>query len=156
MSREPHVPAVAGVDPESVSAFVRQQWPDAPFAVCHEISGRHVLTSMPISPANLRPGGIISGPMQFTAADLTLWYACFGAIDFEAMAVTSEMSIRFLRPAFGDVLWSRAELVSVGSRSIVGSVIIWTDDEAKPTSVAQGTYSRPAASPPAVSPSAGS
>jgi acyl-coenzyme A thioesterase PaaI-like protein len=61
----------------------------------------------------------------------------------EPMTLTSEMSIRFLRPARGEVIRARARIDSLGSRSIVGTVIAYTDDESKPVAVAQGTYMRP-------------
>ncbi len=146
---EPIVPAAVGVTPASIAAFVAEQWPDAPPGrdadptVCHEVSGRHVVISQKVLPASIRPGGFISGPTQFAVADLALWYACFGAIGLEAMALTSELSIRFVRPAIGDELRARADLLSVGKRNIVGSVTIWTDDEDKPVSVCQGTYVAP-------------
>ena len=76
-------------------------------------------------------------------ADLSLWYAVFGAIGLEAMALTSELSIRFVRPAVGDVLVARTNLHSVGKRNIVGSVVMWTADPDKPTAVCQGTYVLP-------------
>ncbi len=112
-------------------------------AECLEISGRHVVTRMGVSPSSIRPGGFISGPTQFGMADLSLWYAVFGAIGLEAMALTSELSIRFVRPAVGDVLVARTNLHSVGKRNIVGSVVMWTADPDKPTAVCQGTYVLP-------------
>lgn len=138
------IAAADGVTPESITAFVNQHWPARPTeAVCREISGRHALVEVPVSPESIRPGGYISGPTQFAAADLALWYAVFGAIGLEEMALTSELSIRFLRPAVGHRLKARAELHSVGSRQLVGSVTIWVDDPDKPTSVCQGTYVAP-------------
>ena len=98
---------------------------------------------MEVSPASIRPGGYISGPTQFSIADLALWYGVFGAVGLEAMALTSELSIRFLRPATGTELNARADLQSVGSKSVVGSVVIWTTDLDKPTAVCQGTYALP-------------
>ncbi len=139
------VPAAPGVTIDSVREFVAEQWPDAPDAACIEISGRHVVTSMEVAEASIRPGGFISGPTQFSIADLALWYAVFGAVGLEAMALTSELSIRFVRPAVGRLLRARADLHSVGSRNIVGSVTIWTDDQDKPTAVCQGTYVLPRA-----------
>ncbi|MCP5027857.1 MAG: PaaI family thioesterase [Actinomycetia bacterium] len=136
-------PAVPGVTLESVETFARQQWPDGPVCRCLEISGRHVVVSREIEANQLRPGGFISGPTQFAVADMALWFACFGAIGFEAMAMTSEMSIRFLRPATGSTGYARATLDSVGGRTMVGSVSVWTDDPDRPTSVAQGSYARP-------------
>jgi acyl-coenzyme A thioesterase PaaI-like protein len=41
------------------------------------------------------------------------------------------------------VIRARARIDSLGSRSIVGTVIAYTDDESKPVAVAQGTYMRP-------------
>ena len=66
-------------------------------------------------------------------------------LGIEPMTLTSELSIRFLRPARGRELRARADLHQVGRRSIVGSVVAWTDDVAKPVAVAQGTYVRPTA-----------
>ena len=137
-------PAVDGVTPETIAAFVAEQWPANPnTSRCVEVSSRHALIEMPVRADQIRPGGYVSGPTQFAAADLALWYACFGAIGLEAMAVTSELSIRFLRPAFGDLLVARAELHSVGRRQLSGSVVIWTDDPTKPVSICQGSYMAP-------------
>ena len=137
-------PAVDGVTPESVDAFVVEQWPARNHTSrCVEVSGRHAVAEIAVGREEIRPGGYISGPTQFAAADLALWYACFGAIGLEAMAVTSELSIRFLRPAFGELLVARAELHSVGRRQLSGSVVIWTDDPNKPVSISQGSYAAP-------------
>lgn len=92
----------------------------------------------------LRPGGIISGPTVFGVCDAALYYACFTAIGIEPMALTSELSIRFLRPARRAELRARADLHHAGRRSIIGTVIAWTDDIDRPVAVAQGTYVRPA------------
>lgn len=92
---------------------------------------------------HLRPGGIISGPSVFALADGALAYACYTKIGFEPMALTSEMSIRYLSPAIGTQLRARAEVHSVSRRSVVGSVVLWTDDPERPVAVAQGTYVRP-------------
>lgn len=93
----------------------------------------------------LRPGGFISGPTQFGLADAALWYLVFGAIGrIEPMALTSELSIRYLRPAQGTQLWARATLDKAGRRNVVGTVRIWCDDdEDRITATGQGTYALP-------------
>jgi acyl-coenzyme A thioesterase PaaI-like protein len=89
----------------------------------------------------------VSGPTQFGLADAALWYALFGAVGIEPMALTSELSIRYLRPAQGEVLHAMADLHTVGRRNVVGTVVLWMDDRTdRPVSVAQGTYVRPATS----------
>ena len=92
---------------------------------------------------NLRPGGIISGPTVFGVCDAALYYACFTVMGIEPMVLTSEMSIRFLRPARGAILRAHADLNHAGRRSLIGTVIAWTDDPAKPVAAAQGTYAAP-------------
>jgi uncharacterized protein (TIGR00369 family) len=110
---------------------------------CHQVGEGWATAKFTPTADSLRPGEIISGPTVFGVCDAALYYAVFTVIGLEPMALTSDMSIRFLRPARGKKLFARADLQSVGRRSIVGSVIAWTDDESKPVAVAQGTYVRP-------------
>lgn len=112
---------------------------------CAELGDGFALARMVPTPESIRPGGYISGPTQFGIVDGALWYLVFAVIGrVEPMALTSELSIRFLRPAVGSMLWARATLESAGRRQIVGSVRVWTDDnEQRPTAVAQGTYVLP-------------
>ncbi len=114
---------------------------------CEEVGPQWAIARFDFTADCLRPGGIISGPTVFGVCDAALYYACFTAIGIEPMALTSELSIRFMRPARGDVLRARADLHQVGRRSIIGSVVAWTDDIHKPVAVAQGTYVRPLESP---------
>lgn len=132
--------------PEGVNQMLDDAFPGTG-NTCVELGPASALARRDIEPALLRPGGFVSGPTQFGVADAVLWYLVFGAIGrVEPMALTSELSIRFLRPAQGSVLWARASLESAGSRSIVGSVRVWCDDQdARPSSVAQGTYVLPRA-----------
>ena len=112
---------------------------------CADVGARFAVARRVVDESELRPGGFVSGPSQFGIADAALWYLVFGAIGrVEPMALTSELSIRFLRPAQGRVLWARATLESAGRRSVVGSVHVWCDDRTdKPTATAQGTYALP-------------
>ncbi len=113
---------------------------------CVELGPDFAVARREICDDELRPGAFISGPSQFGLADAALWYLVFGATGrIEPMALTSELSIRFLRPARGSVVHARATLDSAGRRNVVGTVHVWCDDrEHKPTAVAQGTYVRPA------------
>lgn len=90
------------------------------------------------------PGDIIQGPTVFSMADAALYYAVFTVVGIEPMALTSELSIRFLRPARGLDLMGRATLHHAGRRSVIGSVEMWTPDRPDaPVAVAQGTYVLP-------------
>ena len=142
MSREDAPVRLPTVD--EVNAMVAVQYPGVS-AGCAELGSRHAVARRPVTDADLRPGGYISGPVQFEVADMALWFLVFGAIArIEPMALTSELSMRFLRPAQGSVLWARSTYERAGRRSVVGTVHVWCDDRADaPSATAQGTYARP-------------
>jgi acyl-coenzyme A thioesterase PaaI-like protein len=148
------VPAVTlpaqAPDAAAVNEMVTRAFPGSTH-LCHELGPDFALARHEVTAGELRPGGFISGPTQFGLADAALWYLVFGAIGrIEPMALTSELSIRYLRPAQGQVLWARATLESAGRRNVVGTVRVWADDrEDRPTATAQGTYALPLAPPPA-------
>ncbi|MCX6521508.1 MAG: PaaI family thioesterase [Actinobacteria bacterium] len=127
---------------DEINAFLERDFPGNGNR-CEQVGERWATAILPTDAINLRPGGIISGPTVFGICDAALYYACFTAIGIEPMTLTSELSIRFMRPARGEVLRARADLHQVGRRSIIGSIVAWTDDPAKPVAVAQGTYVRP-------------
>jgi len=131
-------------DPATVNEMVRREFSGSANE-CVEIGDGYALARLIASPESLRPGGFISGPTQFGLADAALWYLTFAAIGrIEPMALTSELSIRYLRPAIGEVLWARASLEAAGRRNVVGTVHLWVDDhDHRPTATAQGTYVLP-------------
>jgi acyl-coenzyme A thioesterase PaaI-like protein len=128
----------------AVNEMIEQLFPGST-NTCDSIGADFAIARREISDAELRPGAFVSGPSQFGLADAALWYLVFGATGrIEPMALTSELSIRFLRPAQGKVLWARATLEVAGRRNVVGTVRVWCDDRSdKPTATAQGTYVLP-------------
>jgi len=135
----PTLPAAA-----AVNEMIEQLFPGSN-NTCDSIGADFAVARREITEAELRPGAFVSGPSQFGLADAALWYLVFGATGrIEPMALTSELSIRFLRPAQGTVLWARATLDVAGRRNVVGTVRVWCDDRIdKPTATAQGTYVLP-------------
>jgi len=128
---------------ETVDAFLQGHW--GPRVRCLSIEAEAAHVELSLRPEDRRPGGYVSGPTQFEIADTALYVLSFGALGrIEPMALTSELSIRFLRPGMGERLFARAHLDRAGGRSLVGTVRVWTDDEERPSAVAQGTYALPA------------
>jgi acyl-coenzyme A thioesterase PaaI-like protein len=128
----------------AVNEMIAQLFPGSN-NTCDDIGADFAVARREISDAELRPGAYVSGPSQFGLADAALWYLVFGATGrIEPMALTSELSIRFLRPARGKVLWAKATLDVAGRRNVVGTIRVWCDDRTdKPTATAQGTYVLP-------------
>jgi uncharacterized protein (TIGR00369 family) len=136
----------APLTPDQVNEFVAEVYPSsfADGTRCVELGDGMALVRWPYQAAELRPGGYISGPRMFAAADSALWFATFTIVGLEPMAVTSELSIRFVRPAHDGDLMARALLNSVGLRRLVGTVELWIDGQPeRPVAIAQGSYARP-------------
>ena len=137
---------MSDLTPAQVNEFIEQTFPSAHSDAmrCEELGQGFAVARWTFDETELRPGGYISGPRIFGLADVAFWMATFTVNGLEAMAVTSEMSIRFLRPAQNGDLVARAEIESVGQRRIVATVRVWVDDSPdRPVAVAQGAYSRP-------------
>lgn len=128
--------------PEQIHAYHRAAFGGEP-DYCKATGEGWAVACMSADRLQLRPGEIISGPSVFSIADMALAFAVYTKIGIEPMALTSELSIRYMRPARGTELWARAEVHHAGRRSVIGTVVIWTDDESRPVAVAQGTYVRP-------------
>ncbi len=129
----------------AVNAMVATAFPGNR-ATCIEVGDRVAVAEVRMEEKDIRPGGFIAGPTQFAIVDAALWFLVFGSLGrIEPMALTSEISIRYLRPAIGPTLHARAELATISRRSVVGTVTVWTADPAKPTAIAQGTYALPLA-----------
>ena len=112
---------------------------------CVEVGDHFAVATIDVIEGDVRPGGFVSGPTQFALADCALWFLAFVALDrIEPMALTSELSIRFLRPAQGTRLVCRAQLEAQSRRSVVGTCHTWVDGSPdRITSTAQGTYAVP-------------
>ncbi len=131
---------------DEVNAFIADAFPAAARdgVRCEELGDGTAIARWTFDETQLRPGRYISGPTIFAVADSALWFATFTVIGLEAMAVTSEMSVRFLRPAQGGDLLARAHINSAGSRRLVGTIELWVDGSPnRLVAVAQGTYARP-------------
>ncbi|MBI1205419.1 MAG: hotdog fold thioesterase [Rhodopseudomonas sp.] len=92
---------------------------------------------------HLRPGGTISGPTMMELADFAMYVAVFSAVGAQALAVTTNLNINFLRkPAQADLI-AEARLMKVGKRLAVGEVSLYSDGEDEPVAHVTSTYSLP-------------
>ena len=131
-----------GLTPAEVDSFVSTEYPavHAGGFRCESIAEGSAGSRWTHDPAILRPGGLISGPTQFTAADLALWYLSFTIVGLQPMAVTSDLAISFLRPAAGGDLLATAHLLRAGRTRIVGRVDLWVDGDDRLVGHATGSY----------------
>lgn len=92
---------------------------------------------------SLRPGGTVSGPTMFMLADTAMYVAVLASIGPQALAVTTNMSINFLRKPPPKDLIAECRLLKLGSRLAVGEVMMFTEGDDEVVAHAAGTYSIP-------------
>ena len=92
---------------------------------------------------SLRPGGTVSGPTVMALADFSMYVAVLSAIGWVPLAVTTNLSINFLKkPAARDLI-AEARLLKLGKRLAVGEVAIRSQGEADLVAHVTSTYSIP-------------
>jgi uncharacterized protein (TIGR00369 family) len=96
-----------------------------------------------VSKANLRPGDTLSGPTLMALADVAMYAAVLGAIGLEPLAVTTNLSMNFLRKPPLAGLRAEARLLKLGRKLAVGEIAIYSEGVAEPVAHATCTYSIP-------------
>ena len=92
----------------------------------------------------LRPGGTISGPTLMALADCAMYVVLLSAIGPVGLAVTTNLSINFLRRGQpGQDVLAAARLLKLGKRLAVGEVNLLSGTSPDPIAHAISTYSIP-------------
>ncbi|OAN71422.1 thioesterase [Sulfitobacter sp. EhC04] len=96
------------------------------------------------SDRHLRPGGTISGPSMFALADVAAYLVTLAMIGPQALAVTTNCSIDFMRkPQAGVDLVARARLLKLGKQLSVTDVMLYSVGQDAPVARASLTYAIP-------------
>ncbi len=97
-----------------------------------------------IGPNELRPGGTVSGPVLMMVADTALYVAILGEIGIVPLAVTTSLTINFLRKPAGDrSIIGECKLMKVGKSLAVGEVSLYSEGTNEPVAHVVATYSIP-------------
>ena len=139
------------LDAAGVSAFIARVWPQAaprygPDSLIH-LDATRARMRWTTGEAELRPGGTVSGPTMMQIADSVTYALVLGLLGEAALAVTTHLSIDFVRrPTPGDLV-ADAHLKKLGRSLIVMSVEVFSalpgaePDLARPVAIASVTYS---------------
>ncbi len=93
---------------------------------------------------HLRPGGTVSGPAMFALADVAAYVATMARIGQEALAVTTNCSIDFMRkPEAGKDVLAECRVLKLGRALSVCDVLLYSEGMAEPVARANLTYSIP-------------
>lgn len=116
------------------------------------LSPRYARLRRVIQTGDLRPGGTVSGPLLMTVADAALYVAILGTVGIIPLAVTTQLSVNFLRRPRADAdIVAECQLLKVGQKLVVGEVSLYSaapqEDSpqawGEPVAHAVGTYALP-------------
>ena len=131
---------------EQLYAFLAEHFPQAAEldVRIEELGERSIRVRVPTQDRHLRPGGTVSGPTLVWLADLGFYLLLMGAIGGVTQAVTTNLSINFLRrPTPGDLI-GEGRLLRAGKTLAVGDFTIRSDGEDEPVAHVTLTYALPA------------
>jgi len=91
----------------------------------------------------LRPGGTIGGPLLMALADLAMYAVVLSQLGRVELAVTTNLTINFLRkPGPVDVI-AEARMLKLGKRLAVGEVELYSEGDPEMVAHVTATYSIP-------------
>ncbi len=133
--------------PEAISAFLDETFPQLNIGgrayFVDAVAPGSAVMRLKAGERHLRPGGTVSGPSLFALADLAAYCAVLAHIGPVALAVTTDLTIHFLRkPSPGDLL-CEARLLKLGKSLAVIDCAIRTEGSTDLVSHAVATYSIP-------------
>ena len=136
---------MARMQAAEVLAYLDEVFPQvSPMGLGIEAEDEQGMTiRLPVATDHLRPGGTVSGPTMMTLADAGMYMLLLSRIGRVPLAVTTSLSINFLRkPGLTDLL-ARIAFLKLGRRLAVGEVWIRSEGQADPVAHAVVTYSIP-------------
>ncbi len=98
---------------------------------------------MNIDKTDLRPGGTVSGPSMFALADVAFYIATLAMIGPQALTVTTNCTINFMRKPEPVNLLAEARILKLGRSLCVGDVTLFSEGFDNTIAHASLTYSIP-------------
>ena len=123
--------------------FLAAEFPQSKCSI-EQVGNASATVRHPVGTHELRPGGTVSGPVLMGVADVALYVALLGEIGIVPLAVTTSLTINFLRkPSSGASILGVCKLIKVGSALAVGEVALYSEGSDEMVAHVVGTYSIP-------------
>lgn len=132
------------LDAAQLAAFLAREFPEVAGDFEVVSSDDDLAMRLKVGPQHLRPGGTVSGPSMFALADVAMYLAILARIGPVALAVTTNISMDFMRrPEAGRDLIGTARVLKLGRVLAVGDVLIRSVGSEAVVARAGLTYSIP-------------
>ncbi|MDN2564926.1 PaaI family thioesterase [Aquibium sp. A9E412] len=143
-----HKPGLAPVmTAEEVNAFLKQVYPqlNEDFAAYEAVAVRPggCTVRLNASERHLRPGNTVSGPSLFTLADIGGYVCVLSHIGREALSVTTNLNINFMRKAEAGPVTGECRILKLGRSLMVFDIDMTAGVDRHLVAHATGTYSIP-------------
>ena len=126
-----------------LAAFLIKEFPQTQCTI-EAVGDKGATIRHPVGAGELRPGGTVSGPVMMAVADVALYVAILGEIGIVPLAVTTSLSINFLRKPAGDrAVIGVCKLMKVGKTLAVGEVSLYSEGSDEVVAHVVGTYAIP-------------
>jgi uncharacterized protein (TIGR00369 family) len=138
--------ATIRMDAAALNAFLRRAFPEGDprqMPSVAEVSEGRVLMRLGFETRQLRPGGVIAGPTLMALADTGAYAVVLAHIGEVAMAVTTSLTIHFLRGCKPGDLYAEATLLKLGRRIATVDVLMWTESRERAAAKATVAYAIP-------------
>jgi acyl-coenzyme A thioesterase PaaI-like protein len=123
--------------------FLAREFPQSK-CVVEEVGHRTATVTHPVGRDELRPGATVAGPLLMAVADVALYVAILATIGIVPLAVTTSLTINFLRkPSPHRPIVGVCQLIKVGRSLVVGEVALYSGRDEEMVAKAVGTYSIP-------------
>ena len=128
---------------QQISDFMAESFPQSKVSI-EAVDAVSATVRHKIGIEELRPGGTVAGPVLMAVADAALYVAIFGRLGIVPLAVTTSLTVNFLRkPASGQDIVGVCKLMKTGRSLAVGEVWLYSAGSDEPVAHAVGTYALP-------------
>ena len=130
---------------EELQSFLTEQFPQgARYGSLEKLGDGWAEMKLEVEEEHLRPGGTVAGPAMMGLADVALYAALLGKIGLLPLAVTSNLTITFLRkPVAHSPIRARANIVRIGVASGGREGYVYSDGMDEPVAHATINYAIP-------------
>ena len=129
---------------ESLTDFLHSVYPQTALSMTIEaLEPMELVLRQKIDSNDVRPGGTVSGSAIFSIADCAFYCALLAMIGPNEQAVTSNISINFMRRPKPTDLIGHARILHLGRSLAMGDCSIYSEGDPKIVALASITYSLP-------------
>ena len=132
---------------EELNIFIAEVYPQIleqfPGHDVLKVEPGRVVVQMNTDERHIRAGGTVSGPTLFALADMGGYSCVLSHIGKEALAVTTNLNINFMRKADPGPLEAHCTILKLGKRLMVFEASIFEAGESDVIAHATGTYAIP-------------